>query len=277
MSDQTAHQTKGSRGEEPSSRVPDWVRLLRPLLRSQWQQQRWQVVLCAVVMSVLLAATVRAQLISTREAGTLILWIGGFVLTGFLAIGPIGSERANGTWRHLRALPVPGATIILAKWLFGVLSVVGIVLLATLTGWLAGHGLFIPTQWLVSSGLLAAFGLGGWYTVVLLATLRSRNEYEAAMMVLCVSIIGALWFLVAAMQREGDPLLSISALVGVAHPMACGAWAYAVSMENRRATGDVMVETIAVSAVLWWIGPIVVLGWLTRRRMAVSPTQELRA
>ena len=276
MSDQALHKTKGSQGKGLSSRVPHWVRLLGPLLRSQWQQQRWQVILCALVMSGLLAATVRAQLISTREAGTLILWIGGFVLTGFLAIGPIGSERASGTWRHLRALPAPCATIILAKWLFGVLSVVAIVLLATLAGWLAGRGLFVPTQWLLKSGLLAAFALGGWYTVVLLATLRSRNEYEAAMMVLSVSIIGILWFLVAAMPWEGDPLLNISGLVGMAHPMAC--WAYAVHiLEDPRATGNFLVETIAVSAVLWWIAPAVTLGWLSRRRMTVLGMPEARS
>lgn len=274
MSDQTSQQSKGSRGEGPSSRAPHWLRLLGPLLRSQWQQQRWQVVLCAVVMSVLLAATVRAQLISTREAGTSILWIGGFVLTGFLAIGPIGGERANGTWQHLRALPAPGATIILAKWLFGVLSVVGIVLLATLAGSLAGRGLFVPTQWLLLSGVLAAFALGGWYTVLLLATLRSRNEYEAAMMVLCVSIIGIIWFLVAAMRHSGDPLLIISALVGVAHPMACGTCVFHILY--RGTTGLSMVATLAVSAVLWWIGPIIVLGWLSRRRMRASQMPEAR-
>jgi len=275
VSDQTLHQSKGSRGEGPSSRAPHWLRLLGPLLRSQWQQQRWQVVLCAVVMSVLLAATVRAQLISTREAGTLILWIGGFVLTGFLAIGPIGSERANGTWQHLRALPAPGATIVLAKWLFGVRSVVGIVLLATLAGWLAGRGLFVPTQWLLLSGVLAAFALGGWYTVLLLATLRSRNEYEAAMMVLSVSIIGVIWFLVAAMRYSGDPLLNICALVGVAHPMACGTYVFHIL--DRGETGVFMVATIAVSAALWWIGPIVVLGWLSRRSMTTSRMPEARS
>jgi len=275
VSDQAPQQSKGRRGEGPSSRVPHWLRLpplLLPLLRSQWQQQRWQVVLCAVVMSVLLAATVRAQLISTREAGTLILWIGGFVLTGFLAIGPIGSERANGTWRHLRALPVPGASVILAKWLFGVLSVVGIVLLATLAGWLAGRGLFVPTQWLLASGLMAAFGLGGWYTVVLLATLRSRNEYEAAMMVLSVSIIGALWFLVAAMQSEGDPLLSIPGMVGSAHPMLC--WVFAGHVGGWHEGGNFLVERIPISAILWWLGPVVVLNWISRRRMRASRMLE---
>jgi ABC-type transport system involved in multi-copper enzyme maturation permease subunit len=233
------------------------------------------VVLCAVVMSVLLAATIRAQLISTREAGTSILWIGGFVLTGFLAIGPIGSERATGTWRHLRSLPVPGAAVILAKWLFGVRSVAGIVLLATLAGWLAGRGLFVPTQWLLLSGVLAAFALGGWYTVLLLATLRSRNEYEAAMMVLCVSIIGVIWFLVVAVQRWGDPFLSIPVIVGMAHPLACGA--YVSDIRTLSGTPGFLVATIIVSAVLWWIGPVVVLGWLSRRSMKTSQMPEARS
>ena len=250
------------------------VRMLKPLLYSQWQQQRWQVILAAVAMAVLLAGTVRAQLVSMREAATAILWFGGYIVAGFLAISPIGGERSNGTWQHLMALPTPRAAVILAKWLFGVISIVCIVLMATAAGWIAGQGLYLPTGWLVKTGLAAAFGLGGWYIVLLLPTLRSRNEYSAAMMVLAVSVIGAIWYSGPLVLLQAAPYLGVGVgpLLGAAHPLAIsllGEFA-----DSDRSSQRFWAPCIALAAALWWIVPAVVMGWLCRRQCSKARLAE---
>lgn len=242
------------------------VRMLKPLLYSQWQQQRWQVILAAVAMAVLLAGTVRAQLVSMREAATAILWLGGYIVAGFLAISPIGGERSNGTWQHLMALPTPRAAVILAKWLFGAISIVCIVLIATAAGWIAGQGLYLPTGWLVKTGLAAAIGLGGWYIVLLLPTLRSPNEYSAAMMVLAVSVIGAIWYVHPRAVLDFSPYVGLGpgALCAAAHPLAISL--LGEFTESDYSLQQFLAPCIAVAAALWWIVPAVVMGWLCRRQ-----------
>ena len=259
MSDKEVVTSEHNTGSAAGAERVGLVRMLKPLLYSQWQQQRWQVILAAVAMAVLLAGTVRAQLVSMREAATGILWFGGYIVAGFLAISPIGGERSNGTWQHLMALPTPRAAVILAKWLFGVISIVCIVLMATAAGWIAGQGLYLPTGWLVKTGLATAFGLGGWYIVLLLPTLRSRNEYSAAMMVLAVSVVGAVWFASTVTQAWG-----LSRLIGLAHPMGV------VLLGELPRNDDRWVRTLtagfALSTALWWIVPATVMGWLCRRQ-----------
>ena len=270
--------------------------LVRALLRSQWQQQRWQVVLAGVVMAVLMAGTVRAQLVSMHEAAAGILWIGGYVLAAFLAITPIGGERANDTWEHLTALPAPRAAVILAKWLFGVIAIVCIILIATTAGWVAGQGLFLPTGWVLTKGMSVAFGLGAWYILLLLPTLRSRNEYEAAMMVLAVSVIGAVWamlpcfFLPGLLDRHtlppaglGETLLQWAQIaVGLTHPVLC---AENIAHVGRRIVRGMVNEDFwrlasfwcggfLVSTALWWIAPWAILARASRREIRKARAAE---
>ncbi len=264
MSDKEVVKSEHNTGSAAGADRVGLVCMLKPLLYSQWQQQRWQVILAAVAMAVLLAGTVRAQLVSMREAATAILWFGGYIVAGFLAISPIGGERSNGTWQHLMALPTPRAAVILAKWLFGMISIVCIVLIATAAGWIAGQGLYLPTGWLLGQGLAAAFGLGGWYIVLLLPTLRSPNEYSAATMVLAVSVVGAVWYLhpVYILALTPDLRLGFGPLVAAAHPLAVSL----LGLFSDNSSLYFMPPCIAVAAALWWIVPAAVMGWLCRRQ-----------
>ncbi|HVP12896.1 MAG TPA: ABC transporter permease subunit, partial [Phycisphaerae bacterium] len=107
------------------------------LLRKEWQEQHWRFVLGTIVLSALLAGMLRAQIIPSNEAAVLIYWPVGVLMTIFIAMGPVATERADRTWGFLIAQPVSRADVLLAKWRAGLYQVLGIMAIATAAGALA--------------------------------------------------------------------------------------------------------------------------------------------
>src|ERR1041384_957150 len=104
------------------------------LLRKEWQEQRWRFFLATLVLSGLLAGLLRAQVIPAKESLILIYWPAGLLILLFLAMGPVASERANRTWEFLMAQPVSRGEVLRAKWLMGLLQLVGVMMIACFAG-----------------------------------------------------------------------------------------------------------------------------------------------
>src|SRR5260221_12632211 len=109
-----------SSAERRRSMAENGRQIFCALLRKEWQEQRWRFFLGTVVFSCLLAGLLRAQIIPNGEAALLIYGPVGLVMTIFLAMGSVASERADHTWEFLTVQPVSRAQLLRAKWMMGV-------------------------------------------------------------------------------------------------------------------------------------------------------------
>ena len=198
----------------------------RALWRKEWHEHRWRFLLGTLVLSLMLAGLLRAQLIPYREATLLIYWPVGMVMTVLLAMGFVAAEKADRTWAFLVAQPVSRAAILRAKWALGLLQLVGMLAIATACGvlamWSRGfyeyHVLWAddprrisdsfskwlivrlgdhPGVWVAQVGLVSIVALSCWYTALFLVLARARNEFEAGLAGLLLTILLHLWLLVA--------------------------------------------------------------------------------
>ncbi len=198
----------------PARRQTVWA----ALLRKEWCEQRWRFFLSTVVLGGLLAGLLRAQVIPSLEAATLIYGPVGLVLVIFLAAGPVAAERADRTWEFLIAQPVSRSQVVLAKWAMGVFQLAGTMVIATIAGLLAleSRGFRImprapefygqnpaeafmvwgATHPALSLCLFAAVGtiaMVCWFTPLCLLLMRARNEFTAVLGGLLVTIALLLW------------------------------------------------------------------------------------
>ena len=100
------------------------LRVNLALLWKEWREQRWRFVLSLLVLVVLSASLVRAQLVALPEAVLIVFGLVGLLLAIFLALGGIATEREDNTWPFLRARPVRAAELLQVKWFFGAASLV---------------------------------------------------------------------------------------------------------------------------------------------------------
>ncbi len=256
------------------------------LLRKEWQEQRWRFFLGTVVLSGLLAGMLRAQIVPAGEAALLIYWPVGVVMVIFLAMGPVASERADRTWAFLVAQPVSRADVLLAKWTMGMLQLVGMMTIATVTGLLAmwsrgfrgqttvledvigdyvlaaedvlvlaaGH----PVGWLCMVATAATIALACWYTPLFLLLTRARNEFTAALGGILLTIALHAWLAQFFVTLLKSKLWLISVAL---NPLSI--FVLAVNPESVPwVSGFVWVPALVMLHVLVWI--LLPLWWVNR-------------
>jgi hypothetical protein len=222
----------------------------KALHSKEWREQRWRFALAAVVMSALLAGMLRAQIIPAHEAALVIYWPAGILITVFLAMGPVATERADRTWEFLVARPVSRADVLLAKWRVGLLQLLAVMAIATLTGalgmasrgfrklptedlprsvevagtwdgvktWLELALVAHPIVWLLLTAMLSTVALACWYTPLFLLLTGARNEFTAALGGVLLTLAAHLWLAQIWLGLETEHLGLI--ITGVLNPLS---------------------------------------------------------
>lgn len=190
--------------------------MIRALLWKEWREQRWRMLLSVFVLATISASLVRAQIIPTPEAMMLSFGILGLILTIFLSMGSVATERQDHTWSFLIAQPVSRATLLDVKWAMGATNLLAALLAAGLAvTWAAwSRGLFSeslpPYQMVtVTSSLfasspnsaawiwrvvgLSAVALLSLYTVLFFILTRATNELHAGLGGLLATIAILAW------------------------------------------------------------------------------------
>lgn len=255
----------------------------RALMWKEWREQRWRFLLGTMVVTGLMAGLMRAQVISVREAALFVCWPVGIVMTIFLAMGPVASERAERTWEFLVAQPVRRSDVLLAKWLVGLLQLTAMMLIATAAGMLAlwsrtrhylpfqlgskpsdmSEGWFRdlgvmhayhPVLWLGCYGLVATLTLLCCYTPLFFTLSRARNEFTAALGVILLVIVAHAWVFQVFVGGFEQPVLLVTGSLSplsplLLHPLTLGGW-----------WPDVGARTVATIALGFW--PIHFLVWM---------------
>ncbi|HXI84226.1 MAG TPA: hypothetical protein VNL17_09065 [Verrucomicrobiae bacterium] len=195
-------------------------KIFRALLRKEWQEQRWRFFLGATVLSGLLAGLLRAQIIPNGEAALLIYGPVGLVMTIFLAMGSVASERADHTWEFLTVQPVSRARLLGTKWAMGLALLAGIIAIATTAGMvaMASRGFrrlpefeyeeiryrsnFFhlltgahPIQTIGVFALVATISLACWYTPLFFLLTRAKHEFTAALGGIFLTIALLVWLI----------------------------------------------------------------------------------
>lgn len=250
------------------------------LLWKEWREQRWRCVLGTLVLAVIAASLVRAQLIPLPEALVIVFGPLGLLLAVFLAMGSVATEREDGTWDFLRARPVGVVTLLRAKWVIGALNlVVAFVVAGTAVYWaahsrrlfasplpetdteprlLASVGQTVQSLWLLVSVSLVA--MLAWYTVLFFILTRARNELHAGLGGLLLTLAALAWMLQYPASRAvwfSEPaartVLWVSALLNPLSPAV-------YILENP----TWQTVAVAVALVLWVAVPLWLVGRLER-------------
>jgi ABC-type Na+ efflux pump permease subunit len=195
------------------------------LLHKEWCEQRWRFFLATIVVSGLLAGSLRAQIVSSVEAEVLIYGPVGLILAIFFAAGPVSGERADRTWEFLAVQPVSRSEIILSKWAIGALLLAGTMAISTVAGlaamWSRGirmmphvyeyYGERSPDEFATWStthpalalcifGAVATITLICWFTPLYLILTRAQNEFAATLGGVFLTIAAVLWLAVVEME-----------------------------------------------------------------------------
>lgn len=255
----------------------------RALMWKEWREQRWRFLLGTMVVTGLMAGLMRAQVISVREAALFVCWPVGIVMTIFLAMGPVASERADRTWEFLVAQPVKRSDVLLAKWLVGLLQLTAMMFIATAAGMLAlwsrtrhylpfqlgfepsdmsegwVHSLGVlhayhPVLWLGCYGLVATMTLLSCFTPMFFILTRARNEFTAALGGILLVIVAHAWAFQVFVGGFQQPVLLVTGSLSplsplLLHPLTLQAW-----------WPDTGARTAASIAMAFW--PIHLLVWM---------------
>ncbi len=199
---------------------------IRSLVWKEWREQRWRFALSALVLTVLSASMVRAQLIPTAESVAIIFGPLGLVLSVFLSMGAVPPERAAGTWHFLVTQPMSFGRIVIVKWAVGAASLVLTLLLAGIAAhvaearhnvppaeqfyskimgkallprgalvWDASYGFAYAGSdaYLVCMVASACVGYLALYSFLYWRMLRARNELHAGLAGILLTIVIIAW------------------------------------------------------------------------------------
>lgn len=194
------------------------ARPIRALFWKEWREQRWRLALSALVLTVLSASLVRAQLVTAAEAEVIVFGPLGLVLSIFMAMGPVPPEKSDGTWPFLCAQPVRQGELIAVKWATGALGLVAALLLAGGAAYVAAvsRGLFesqpmpvittdapnISGSWihgedtpllLIKVVASACSAFVAFYSLLFVAMVRARNELHAGLAGMLLALLVIAW------------------------------------------------------------------------------------
>lgn len=185
---------------------------LRSLVWKEWREQRWRLALGALVLTVLSASLVRAQLVTTAEAVAIVFGPLGLLLSIFVSMGAVPPERAAGTWHFLTVQPMRLSRLLIVKWAVGAASLLMALLLAGVAAYLAalsrGAFDFPPTPVMHRLGgilggdttglVLSMVGSAcsaflAFYSLLFAAMLKARNELHAGLAGILLAIVVIAW------------------------------------------------------------------------------------
>lgn len=256
--------------------------MIGALLWKEWREQGWRCVLGTLVLPTLSASLVRAQLVSMPEAVVLVFGPLGLILAIFLAMGSVATERADGTWRFLRAQPIAAARILRIKWLVGALNLILTFLIAGVAAYLAARsrGLFElarpPAElgpqftgivalgnsaaWLWTLVLLALVSMLAWYTVLFFVLTRARNELHAGLGGILLTLACLAWLLQyptsMELARWDSEVLHVFWIYALLNPLSPIAFLFESAACQLLAT--------AIALLVWTAGPLCLVGRLER-------------
>ncbi len=255
----------------------------RAMFAKEWHEQRWRFALGAFVLTGMLAALLRAQVIPYSESALLVYWIVGVLMTIFLAMGPVAGEKADGTWTFLLAQPISRGQVLIAKWRVVLLQLVGIMAIATVAGiiamWtrgFAGAGSLVlalqasqgsfaerllawavqhPGIWMLLVAACATIALACWLTPLFFILVRARNEFTAALGGILLTIVLHAWLMVglAVPTYRGLPewVRDAGAWLGMINPLMLLVAAFKADAQPRLALLAGLQIALWIALPLW--------------------------
>jgi hypothetical protein len=223
--------------------------MMRALMWKELREQLERWLPATLLLAGVELLLIRARLASIRETTVMVMIFGGILLSIVLVIAPVPSERTRGTLEFLRALPVDGRRVLLAKWLVGELSIAGMFAVCVLAGVLTAGWVGADASWMVLAALCVSVSMMAFHTLLLILLRRARNELDAALYAFFLGVIVGVWSSYAATAKW--LALCVVGYVGPAAPV------FALLREGL----DLLLVSAFATALIWIVAPGV---WLWR-------------
>jgi hypothetical protein len=228
--------------------------MMRALLWKEFHEQAGRWLLATMLLAGTTSLLIHARLISVRETSVAVLLLGGMLLSMVLMIGPMPSESSNNTLEFLLAIPARRRLILFAKWLTGLLSIVGMYaatcIVGLMTAWLVG----LDGTWMPKIAAPLCVTMAAYHSLFFLALPPGRHELDAAIYAFFLGILAMLW---SASVLSESRILAAIGMLGPAVPMVAALdhqKAPHPDMQPDRFAALLPVVLVTALTVLLWIG-----------------------
>ena len=215
---------------------------MRRLLWKEWHEQSWKLFFSCIVLGTLALIGLRTRLVADQMMILTCCGVGILLLPLLVGSGLIPSERAEGSFESLIAMPIAPWRILLAKTFMGLLLCVGPMVVAVLISlWIAGGREMsrLDIMLLYFRCTLTVVFLFFW-----VFALTSRLPSEARAGLVAVGVMICWMILTMGLDRQSPRLLfGISPL------------AFVFDMDNQLKLGPavwlIAMFQLVITAVLW--------------------------
>lgn len=166
--------------------------MIRALMWKELREQAGRWLLATILLAGFTSLLIHARLISIREVSASVLMIGGLVLSIVLIIAPLPSEKTRGTLDFLMAFPIDRKRVLFAKWLTGVLSIVGLYAGCCLAGVVTAALVGLNATWMLKTATPMCVSVLAYHSLFFMFAPRARHELDAAMLAFSIAIIAEL-------------------------------------------------------------------------------------
>jgi len=216
---------------------------MRNLLWKEWHEQSWKLAFGCIVLSALVLIGLRARIIADDTMVMSVCFISIILLPLLAGTGLIPSERAEGSFESLIAMPIAPWRILSAKTLMGVLLCVGpMLVVASISLWIAGDREMsrMDMVGLYMRSTMTILSLFFW---MLAATARLPSEARAGLVAVGVFIC---WMILTL----GLNSASMPRMFFVASPFA---YVNYIENQGRDRSGIWLIAMIqlAIASMLW--------------------------
>lgn len=241
--------------------------MIRALMWKEVREQAGRWLLATILLAGLTSLLIHARLISIREVSATVLMIGGMVLSIVLIIAPLPSEKTRGTLDFLMAFPIDRKRVLFAKWLTGVLSIVGLYAACCLAGVITAAFVGLNAAWMLKTATPMCVSMLAYHSLFFMLAPRAKHELDAAMLAFFLAII----VLLSSVYVMADT--TIVKWLGHLAP-AAPTFVYFVNQFGPESANNstpptaapVIISTV-VTTVLWIVIPAAwLLGFPQRRR-----------
>ena len=179
---------------------------MRQLIWKEWHEQAWKLAFGCIVLGAFAFIGVRTRIIPDEQ---MLLWV-CFPAIGLLpllaTIGLVPTERSDGTFNTLAALPVPMRSIVWLKIATGLVLCVVPLLLAMLISVAFFGGREMSISAIVALFMRSMLSSAALFVWMFAATIRLPTEPRAAMVSIGVLLI---WLMISVGTAQAQrPLLS---------------------------------------------------------------------
>ncbi|HEY3243066.1 MAG TPA: ABC transporter permease subunit [Phycisphaerae bacterium] len=246
--------------------------MMRALLWKEFHEQAGRWLLATMLLAGTTSLLIHARLISVRETSVAVLLLGGMLLSMVLMIGPLPSESSNNTLEFLLAIPARRGTILFAKWLTGLLSIVGMYTATCIVGLTTAWSVGLDGTWMPKIAAPLCITMAAYHSLFFLALPPGRHELDAAIYAFFLGILAMLW---SASALSDSHVLATIGIFGPAVPAFAALYynspAARSGMEPGRFATMLPVVLVTALTVLLWVGlPAAWLLGLFRRRRPTS-------